>query len=78
MSKLTVKEVRGRLALRNIKVRRTEYGEFRVSYAGPNSEPSAYYTDDLEDALSTGLKMANERDQKAYDYAVERGERECP
>jgi hypothetical protein len=33
-------------------------GEFRVNLAGGN-ESTAYYTDDLQDAVETGRMMAN-------------------
>lgn len=35
--------------------------EYRVSFRLWPTEATAYYTDDLEDALQTGLYMARER-----------------
>ena len=47
---------------RSVRLSRTGVeGEYRVNYIG-GQEPTAYYTDDLEDALATGLAMANQRD----------------
>jgi hypothetical protein len=36
------------------------HGEYRVAF--PNDEASAYYTDDLEDAVWTAKHMAARRD----------------
>lgn len=55
----TITEARQRLALSGMKLSRRER-EFRVSFAElgyREAEPSAYYTDDLEDAVITGSKM---------------------
>lgn len=38
--------------------------EFRVNFVG-GLEATAYYTDDIEDALSTGLAMAKHRDAQS-------------
>ena len=35
------------------------HGEYRVAF--PNDEASAYYTNDLDDAVSTGIQMAKVR-----------------
>lgn len=34
-----------------------ETAEYRVAITGPNSEASAYYTDDIWDAIGTGKAM---------------------
>lgn len=59
MSYITLTEARQRLALSGMRITRRDR-EFRVSYAElafAAAEPSAYYTDDLEDAVITGSKM---------------------
>lgn len=38
-------------------IKRTDYGEYRVNYKG-GDEGTAYYTDDLDDAVVTGQHMA--------------------
>jgi hypothetical protein len=56
---MTLVEARQRLALSGMRISRKDR-EFRVSYAElpfHAAEPSAYYTDDLEDAVITGSKM---------------------
>lgn len=35
-----------------------DYGEYRVNFAG-GSEATAYYTNDIDDALDTGCAMAS-------------------
>jgi hypothetical protein len=56
---LTLTEARQRLAFSGMRITRKDR-EFRVSYAElryAEAEPSAYYTDDLEDAVITGSRM---------------------
>jgi hypothetical protein len=56
---ITLTEARQRLALSGMRIARKD-AEFRVSYAElryDEAEPSAYYTDDLEDAIITGSRM---------------------
>lgn len=56
---MTLVEARQRLALSGMRITRKDR-EFRVAYAELPfhvAEPSAYYTDDLEDAVITGSKM---------------------
>ena len=55
-ARLTQDDVKG--ALRNLGLTfRSRDGEFRVNYRG-GTEGTAYYTDDLSDALDTGREMA--------------------
>ena len=54
---LTLSHVRTQLRTIGIVIRRTDYGEFRVNYRRGN-EPTAYYTNDIEDAFGTGKLMA--------------------
>lgn len=58
-ARLTFGAVRLELAAIGLKLAKRD-GEFRVAYPGPHheAEPSAYYTDDLFDALETGREMA--------------------
>jgi hypothetical protein len=56
---ITLTEARQRLAMSAMRISRKDR-EFRVSYAELGyaaAEPSAYYTDDLEDAVITGSRM---------------------
>lgn len=58
MAELTLKAVR--IALRGVGVGVSyteDLGEYRVNFIGAR-ESTAYYTDDLEDALLTGLIMS--------------------
>lgn len=56
--KLTQAMVKSELNAMGLSFRRTAWGdEFRVNYRG-GTEDSAYYTDDLSDALDTGKAMA--------------------
>jgi hypothetical protein len=57
---LTIREARTRCAVNAMRLQRTDCGEFRVSFAeltGAAAEPSAYYTDDLDDAVMTAAAM---------------------
>lgn len=69
--KLKVSEVRAELWKLDIRLGRTEQMEWRVTFATlpPGEgrdffERTAYYTNDLADALDTGRAMAKERDSK--------------
>jgi hypothetical protein len=56
---ITLTEARQRLALSGMRIAKKDR-EFRISYAELGfdaAEPSAYYTDDLEDAIITGSRM---------------------
>jgi hypothetical protein len=55
--RLTFAAVKAELATIGVKIRKTDCGEFRVVLAGQGEE-SAYYTDDLSDALGTGKEAA--------------------
>lgn len=60
---INLTEARQRLALSGMRITRADR-EFRVAYAElpyDKAEPSAYYTDDLEDAVITGSKMRHTR-----------------
>lgn len=61
MAELTLKAVRIALRVVGVAVTYTDdLGEYRVNFIGAR-EATAYYTDDLEDALLTGLIMATLR-----------------
>jgi hypothetical protein len=60
---ITLKSVRQHLTSRGITIRRTDDGEYRVNYRH-GREATAYYTDDLDDAHTTGLDMAAIRDKE--------------
>ncbi|WP_029083437.1 hypothetical protein [Bradyrhizobium sp. th.b2] len=56
---MSLTEARQRLAMSGMKISKRDR-EFRVAYAElayRDAEPSAYYTDDLEDAVITGSRM---------------------
>jgi hypothetical protein len=67
---LTITTARKLLSAAGFTLRRDEYGEYRVNFKGAN-EDSAYYTDDLQDAVLTGLAMRN----AVLDDGVARGSR---
>lgn len=57
---MTLTEARQRLTMSGMRIAKQQTGEFRVAYAElpyREAEPSAYYTDDLEDAVITGARM---------------------
>ena len=60
-ARLTLASVRAELGAVGMRIARTPYGEFRVAFAS-DRERSAYFTDDLADALATGRVMAAEGD----------------
>jgi hypothetical protein len=59
MTKLTISTVRVALREVGVVIKRTEGGEFRVNFRQAG-EATAYYTNDLQDALDTGLSMARQ------------------
>lgn len=61
--KTTMKDAQYALAKHGINIRKTGYGnEYRISYKGIlNAENSAYYTDDIVDAIYTGMAMSENR-----------------
>ena len=64
LPRLTQSAVRADLKARDVTFRRTEWREYRVNLKGAG-EATAYYTTDLDDALATGLHMADTRDAAA-------------
>lgn len=54
---MTIKQAKDELASLGISLRKTEFGEFRVNFRG-DPEGGAYYTNDLDDAVTTGYAMA--------------------
>lgn len=52
----TLKQARELLECVDMKIRKTECGEYRVYFPG-GGEAAAYYTNDLEDAIATGRDM---------------------
>ena len=67
MEKLTQKKVKEELALLSISFKATGFGDFRVNHRGGvngDNEATAYYTDDLQDALDTGKRMHKEAEEK--------------
>ncbi len=57
---MTLKDVRQSLRFLGLTIRKTEYGEYRVNFAG-KAEETAYYADDLSDAYKTGVAMWTRR-----------------
>jgi hypothetical protein len=55
--RLTFKAVKEALGFLNMRIDSTP-GEYRVNFKHANKEPSAYYTEDLRDAMQTGEVMA--------------------
>ncbi len=58
MKQITQKDAKTVIAALGLSFRKTEYGEFRVALRIENNEASAYYTDDLQDAVDTARRMA--------------------
>lgn len=54
---MTQKEARQRLRDFGMVLRKTDGGDFRVNFRN-GAESSAYYTDNLKDAVDTGQNMA--------------------
>lgn len=48
----------------------SEWGEFRVNFKG-GREATAYYTDDLDDAVATGRAMAENKSGRRSPWAPE-------
>ena len=61
MKRITLKYVNETLKPMGIIVKR-EDGEYIVNYNGATSRESAYYTDNIEDALNTGISMYSIRE----------------
>lgn len=58
MTKLTLKQAQGILRAIGITLTKNSYNEYRVAFRGKGNEDSAYYTNDLQDAVDTGRHMA--------------------
>ena len=60
--KMTLGRAREHLRGHGMHIKRTEGGDFRVAHpGGEKSEASAYYTNDLDDAVETGKDMARRK-----------------
>jgi len=59
-NKMTVKEATKTLQQHGVALKRTEFNEFRVNFKH-GTEATAYYTDDLIDAVNTGIDMATRK-----------------
>lgn len=55
----TLKQAKAELKDLGLTLKKTEFDEYRVSFG--NVERSAYYTNDLDDAVETGLVMAQHK-----------------
>ncbi len=58
--KMTVKEAIEKLRAVDVIIKRTDHNEFKVNFRG-GKEATAYYTNDLDDAVGTGLSMARDK-----------------
>ena len=58
---MTVHEARQRMRVNNMVMRNTGHGDYRVNYAERDVEATAYYTDDLEDAVLTAGRMRRDK-----------------
>jgi hypothetical protein len=68
---MTMTEARQRLTMSGMRITRRDR-EFRIAYAElpySKAEASAYYTDDLEDAVITGAKMRHTMPLDARPFA---------
>lgn len=71
---MTIRDAQLELAKLGIVLNKTGYGnEFRVNFKG-GSEATAYYTDDLEDAVGTGKHMGQQRQVQGSRKAAEEWE----
>jgi hypothetical protein len=62
---MTIKEAKARIRPLGLVLRNDiEAGEYRVNYRG-GREATAYYTNDLDDAVNTAQAMATWRDERA-------------
>jgi hypothetical protein len=57
---MTLQEAKSIARHLGLTLRTVRSGDFRVSFRDGN-ETTAYYTDNLEDAVNTALEMARER-----------------
>lgn len=58
---MNLKDVKKQLSAIGVTIKTIEGTEYRINFKG-GSEASAYYTDDLEDALITGKVMAERQE----------------
>jgi len=63
--KMTVKEAIEILKEHSLVIKKTDYGDFRVNFKG-GKEATAYYTNDLMDAVNTGVSMSRAASNRAY------------
>ena len=61
---MTIKQAKEELKQLGITLRKTEDGQYRVNYAN-GTEETAYYADDITDAVTTGKAMSAEHSRKA-------------
>lgn len=62
---MTIKEAIAKMQANGMVIR-MEDGEYRVNFKH-GFEATAYYTNDLEDAVATGVDMAQRRDKKTVE-----------
>ena len=56
---MTLKEAKQILKHHKVSIKRTEWNDYRINILSAYpQEATAYYTDDIEDALDTGMKMS--------------------
>ena len=61
-SAMTLQEAKSIARHLRLTLRKVRSGDYRVNFRDGN-ETSAYYTDDLEDAVSAAVEMARKRGQ---------------
>jgi hypothetical protein len=54
---MTFKAAKTALKAINMKLEKTDFGEYRVNFFCDDREATAYYTDDIMDAYQTGVQM---------------------
>jgi hypothetical protein len=59
MNNMTLQEAKSIARHLGLTLRKVRSGDYRVSF--PDGSESAYYTDDLEDAVNTAVEMARRR-----------------
>lgn len=55
---MTFQQTKTALKAIDMKIQKTEFGEYRVNFFRSDREATAYYTSDLMDAYQTGVQMA--------------------
>lgn len=67
---MTVREAKQRCAFSRMSLRNTGHGEWRINFVEATDDRTAYFTDDLEDAVLTGASMRRKRNLKLFQLSA--------